>query len=276
MQQIQLVALDMDGTTLLPDLTIAEETKQTIERVLLKNVAVCICTGRTLSELESERKQLKHIPYLITGNGAACWDNQTGEKLFENTIPYENAMDVMSILKKYDMRIEVYVDGEIFIQESVYQQLEKYGAGPFVDYILSTRHTVENIHTFMELLQKPIDKFNLFFTSAEDRQEAWDACVAKGYAVTSSFLQNMEVNAKTANKGVGLKQLSKRLKLQQHQVLAIGDQLNDISMLTFAGVPIAMGNAVTEVKDLAVFVTKSNAENGVAHALKRYILGEER
>lgn len=275
MQQIQLVALDMDGTTLLPDLSIAEETKATIEQVLSKDVAVCICTGRTLSELEGERKQLPNIPYLITGNGAACWDNRTGEKLFENTIPYEDAMVVMELLKKYDMRIEVYVDGEIFIQENVYKQLDRYGAGPFIDYILSTRHAVENIYTFMELLQKPIDKFNLFFTSVEDRQEAWDACVAKGYAVTSSFLQNMEVNAKTANKGVGLKQLSKHLHLQANDVLAIGDQLNDISMLTFAGVPIAMGNAVTEVKDLAVFVTKSNAENGVAYALKRYVLGEQ-
>lgn len=273
MEDVQLVALDMDGTTLLPDLTIAQQTKEKISACIAKGTAVTICTGRTLAELKWELEELGDVPYVITGNGSAAWCLRDGIKLYEDTVSYDDAMHIMEILRPYDMRIEVYYDGKVFVNQHVLDHIVAYGATEFPEFILETRTAVEDIYAFMEKLQQPIDKFNLFFKSSTERQAAWDACVVAGYNVTSSFLQNMEVNSKTANKGNALKHLAQSLHIPAQAVMAVGDQLNDVSMLTYAGVPVAMGNAVSEVKELAVFITKSNADNGVAYALERYVLG---
>ena len=276
MENVQLVALDMDGTTLLPDLTIAQETKEAIAACLDQGVAVAICTGRTVDELKWELSELPAVSYVITGNGAAVWSVHDGIKMYDDTVSYDDAMHVMEILRPYDMRIEVYYDGKVFVDQHVLDDIVAYGATEFPEFILETRTAVANIYAFMEHLRQPVDKFNLFFKSAHERQQAWDACIKAGFNVTSSFLQNMEVNSKTANKGHALKYLAKALHITDRAVMAVGDQLNDVSMLTYAGVPVAMGNAVSEVKELAVYITKSNAEHGVAHAIERYVLGGAR
>lgn len=273
MEQIQLVALDMDGTTLRPDLSLSTQTVETIQQVVASGVAVTICTGRTLDELKWELSELPFVPYIITGNGSVAWRTVDQYALYEDALTISETNEILNILKPYDMRIEIYHGGKVYIEQRVYDDIEHYGATAFPDFIRETRTTVPNIYAFYASLQQPIDKFNLFFKTPTERQVAWDACIAAGYNVTSSFLQNMEVNSKTANKGNALKHLAQSLNIQDHAVMAVGDQLNDVSMLTYAGVPVAMGNAVSEVKDLAVYITKSNAEDGVAFALHHYILG---
>lgn len=273
MEQIQLVALDMDGTTLRPDLSLAPQTIQTIKQVVKRGVAVAICTGRTLDELTWELNELPFVQYVITGNGSAAWRTADQKKLYEDALTVEETNEILTMLASYDMRIEIYYNGKVYIAQHVYDDVEHYGATAFPEFIHETRTPVPDIYAFYRDLQQPVDKFNLFFKTPEERQAAWDACVAAGYNVTSSFLQNMEVNSKTANKGNALKHLAHTLHIPDRAVMAVGDQLNDVSMLTYAGVPVAMGNAVPEVKDLAVYITKSNADDGVAFALDRYVLG---
>lgn len=273
MEQVQLVALDMDGTTLKPDLSLSPHIIETIAQVVKQGVAVTICTGRTLDELTWELNELPFVPYVITGNGSAAWRTADKSKLYEDALTVAETNEILTLLAQYDMRIEIYYGGKVYIAQHVYDDIENYGATAFPEFIRETRTPVKDIYAFYDTLQQPIDKFNLFFKTVTERQAAWDACVAAGYNVTSSFLQNMEVNSKTANKGNALKHLAQTLHIQDRAVMAVGDQLNDVSMLTYAGVPVAMGNAVAEVKDLAVYITKSNAEDGVAFALERYVLG---
>ena len=90
--------------------------------------------------------------------------------------------------------------------------------------------------------------------------------------VSSSLDRNLELNRKGGNKGNGLKALAKYLNLNINQVMALGDSDNDITMIETAGLGIAMANAVPEIIKVADGVTDSNDEDGVAHAIERWVL----
>jgi len=101
-------------------------------------------------------------------------------------------------------------------------------------------------------------------------------CIEAGYQVTTSFAHNVEVNAMCASKGRALQTLAEILGIHQQYVAAIGDQINDLSMFDYANYPIAMGNAVDEVKRVAVVETLTNTEDGVAAAIEKYIIKGEK
>lgn len=270
--EIKLVALDLDGTLLNPSLNITSTTIETLNKIMDRNVEVVICTGRTLSELPAEFKDMPKIKYYITSNGAVIWDRHELKMIYDNPIPAPDVAELMHILYPYDMRIEVFALGRVFISQKCYDKFYEYGGENHDEFLLKTRTPVDDIEEFVRDFNQPVDKFNLFFRSVADRQQAWDDCVAYGFHVTSSFEQNMEVTATTANKGIALKSLVQRLQVSPHQIMAMGDNLNDMTMLRYVGHPIAMGNAVTEVKDLATYVTKPNSEDGVAYAIKKLLL----
>jgi len=272
---IQLIALDLDGTLLNSDLKITDYTVNVLNEVMAQGKEVVICTGRTLAELPIEFLQMPQIKYYITSNGAVIWDRHQIRMIYENPIPTEDVQNLMTILQPFDLRIELFALGRVFIDQYCYDHLHEYGGGNHVEFLHGSRTPVPEIKTFIREFDEPVDKFNLFFKTPEERKQAWDQCVALGFNVTSSFEQNMEVNSKTANKGTALKNLVNRLNIDVSKVMVVGDQLNDMTMLRYAGHPIAMGNAVDEIKSLATYITKTNDEDGVAFAVKKLVLEGE-
>lgn len=272
---IKLIALDLDGTLLNPDLKITNYSIEILNRIMEQGIEIVICTGRTLSELPEEFKQMPNIKYYITCNGAVIWDRHELKMIYENPIAAEDVKELMEILNPYDMRTEVFALGRIFISQKCYARFYEYGGLNHDEFLLKTRTPVDNIEEFVEDFNQPVDKFNLFFKTIQERQTAWEDCVAHGFNVTSSFEQNMEVNAPTANKGLGLKALAQQLNINASEIMAFGDNLNDMSMLRYVGHPIAMGNAVAELKEIATYVTKANYEDGVAQGLEKLLLEGE-
>ena len=102
-----------------------------------------------------------------------------------------------------------------------------------------------------------------------------EAVLAKKYSVVRSQPYLFEVLPKGVNKASGLARLCQDLGISLDQVMAIGDAANDLEMLDEVGHPVAMGNASDVVKALARYQTKSNQEDGVAHAIRQYVLAEQ-
>ncbi len=92
------------------------------------------------------------------------------------------------------------------------------------------------------------------------------------YTILKSAPYYLEILNPLVNKGYGVKMLADKLGLQQSEVMAIGDQENDLAMIEYAGTGVAMGNAIDSVKNIAQFVTKTNMEDGVAHAIEELVL----
>lgn len=90
--------------------------------------------------------------------------------------------------------------------------------------------------------------------------------------VTSSAINNLEISAKGVSKEIGVRKVCDYLQFEREDVMAIGDNLNDLQLLQYAGLGIAMGNADDQIKRIADHVTDTNEHDGVATAIKRYLL----
>jgi len=96
--------------------------------------------------------------------------------------------------------------------------------------------------------------------------------VKEKYTVLKSAPYFLEILDKRVNKGTGVKSLADALGIKPEEIMTLGDQENDIAMLEYAGLGVAMENAIPSVKEVANFVTKSNLEDGVAYAIEKFVL----
>ena len=126
----------------------------------------------------------------------------------------------------------------------------------------------------LDAVNHPLYKFYIYQTdgglSLDEIREAL-SCVP-GQSLTQSSAKNIEIMPAHINKGTGLHDLAARLNIPRENILAIGDQLNDLPMLSYAGISVAMGNAAQAVKEAALHVTATNINHGVAEAIQRFCL----
>lgn len=132
---------------------------------------------------------------------------------------------------------------------------------------------VESLETYLLESGQTVQKLMIFFKDMGERKKALEDMKVKfsNLAVSSSVVNNIEVNASGANKGAALKFLREYLKIEQKETAAFGDGSNDITMLLEAGIGFAMGNACPEAKEAADKITLSNEEEGVAFEIEHIL-----
>jgi hypothetical protein len=240
---IKLIALDMDGTLLNEEKEISAANRLAIKDVEAKGIHVVISTGRSMATLRDLAKSLSLSSYLVTVNGSEIWDEH-GE-LVERNIVHNDLMTWMYDLSKTHKTGYWATSTErVFFDEmpedlSTYQWL-KFGYEIKDDKV---RETILN-----ELRSR------------------------EAFEITNSSPTNIEVNAIGINKAKGIEKVCSLLGITMENVMACGDSMNDIAMIKEAGLGIAMGNAQDIVKEAADWVTASNDEDGVAAAIKKWVL----
>ena len=267
----KLIALDMDGTVLTSDKRITSATREAAALAADHGIEVALCTGRTYSELGEALAAMPVIRYAVCCNGASVMDGKTGKQLYNNPLPLSTVMEVYRILSPYEMEFEVFADGKVYTPRHCCADPARYGVGNLLPLIRATRLPVDDMETFLAALPVPVDKINIFFPTASLRDEARRAIAHCPAALATSEPTNLEVNLPTANKGDGLSHLADYLGIRREQVMAIGDSYNDLGMLEYAGLAVAMGNAVEEAKRRADVITATNDEDGVAKAIREQI-----
>lgn len=275
---IKLVALDMDGTTLQSDITVARETKVTIEKAVDQGIIVVPTTGRVFGELPAEITNIDGVSYAVTSNGAQVTDLKRRMTLYENPLAEKDLDAVLKILRQYDLMIEAYVEGQTVVIGECMKDLSAFHVPEvYWDFFEKTRKTIADPEEYYDFLYShPVEKFNIFFRHMENRGELKDILEnTTDLTITSAVENNLEINNPTANKWDGLKHLCRHLNIKYTEVMAMGDSNNDYEMLKHAGLAVAMENGIDRVKKISDFITKSNDEHGVAYALEKFILNPE-
>lgn len=275
---IKLVALDMDGTTLQSDITVARETKVTIEKAVDQGIIVVPTTGRVFGELPAEITNIDGVSYAVTSNGAQVTDLKRRMTLYENPLAEKDLDAVLKILRQYDLMIEAYVEGQTVVIGECMKDLSAFHVPEvYWDFFEKTRKTIADPEEYYDFLYShPVEKFNIFFRHMENRSELKDILEnTTDLTITSAVENNLEINNPTANKWDGLKHLCRHLNIKYTEVMAMGDSNNDYEMLKHAGLAVAMENGIDRVKEISDFITKSNDEHGVAYALEKFILNPE-
>lgn len=264
---IRLVATDLDDTLLRDDWTLSERVIQTIRKAREQGVQVTFATGRMPASTRPYVEQLGLDVPIITYNGAMIQEALSGEVLYRKVIPVVTAREIVDWLLNQNVHLHVYRKDQVFVQK-LNDWSKEYGR--------VTRVPVEetNLAKLLEHEDEGIEKIILFGDSKE--LESWGVEIREKFTgrvhLTRSKPHFLELIHPEINKGVALLALAKRLGINQDEIMAIGDNLNDIEMIRSAGLGVAIGNARQEVKEAADVITTSNQEDGVAQAIEKYVL----
>lgn len=274
---IKLVAIDMDGTLLDTSKKLPEENRVTIESYASKGIIFAFCTGRVMNELELISGELPSVRYAITCNGAYVKDLKTdnpNNEIFSHSLTMEDVKHIFYTIKEkgFDMMFELQADGVVYAQKSCIDTPERYGVEYIRELIKETRVPVDDMEAYINNRTKNVGKVNIFFPTTDIRNLAIEELRNMDFDFAYSEPTNLDINKKGTDKGRGLRMLVEHLGLDMEEVMAIGDNYNDIQLLQTAGLSVVMSNAPDDIKALADYETLSNNDSGVAYAIKKFCL----
>lgn len=243
-QEIKLVALDMDGTLLNDHGEISKNNRNMIGEAQSKGVHIICCTGRSLITSYDYVKSLGLSSFHITVNGSEVWDEE-GELVQRKIVPAEHIQWMLDLAEEYQAKFWATATDRIWRREMPEDVL--------MHNWLKFGYEIEDDDVRNKVLQELETRGSLF-------------------EISNSSPINIEVNASGVNKANGIKTVCDLLGFSMKEVMAVGDSLNDMSMITSSGIGVAMGNAQEIVKHAADWVTTSNNEDGVAHAIRKWVL----
>ncbi len=243
-KEIKLVALDMDGTLLNDRDEISIGNREAIREAQKNGVHIVCCTGRSLITSREYVKNLELSSYHVTVNGSEVWD-ENGDLVQRQIVPTEHIQWMFGLAKEHQTKFWATATDRVWRREMP--------------------EDIEN-HTWL--------KFGYEIPEDAVRNVILENLRGRGhyFEISNSSPINIEVNSSGVNKAKGIEMVCKRLGLSMDQVMAVGDSLNDMSMIQAAGIGVAMGNAQESVKLAADWVTATNNEDGVAKAIQNWVL----
>lgn len=286
---IRLIASDMDGTLLDPYTNITQPTADAIHRLSEYGVEFIICSGRDYKDARQMTESRGIFCNCICLSGAMVYGNG-GEPLVEIALTPENISDIDRILAEPNACMDILTSDGRYSTESRESKLADLyhflnGRKPLPDIIpddikkaaeerMAAVKFVKNVSDVPENVKiYKICSNNLPEELVIRLKEQFSAC--PDIAAASSFRDNIELTNKAAQKGCALKEYARLRGISLEDVMVLGDSDNDLSMFTPEfGWTVAMGNAMPCIRDNAKYHTKSNAEDGVAWAIRKYVFGE--
>ena len=256
MKYIKLVASDLDGTLLDKNKEITPRLYHALEQMNEQGIYFVPATGRPFSTVPQAIKALPFLRYVITSNGAAIYDDA-----------------VIPIAKRLPVITEYFIHGKAYIAKSVYENLSPYGlTESHVRYILNSRTPVENFWEKMQKSHATLENINLIFRDMDLRKQVWAELRALGLcSVTASTPENIEITSPLATKAKALETLCALLGIEAEHVLAMGDSDNDLPMLEFAGIGVAMANGEAHIKAAADMIAEDCNHFGAAKILEQLL-----
>jgi hydroxymethylpyrimidine pyrophosphatase-like HAD family hydrolase len=274
---IRLVAVDLDGTLLNPSATISPANCQALAEAVARGVQVVVVTGR---RFQSAKKILQQLPCpftLISSNGAMTV-SESGEVLHRDFLPQqiaERVLEKVRLYRPYAVAIfEVPGRGQVAMEQCAVPE------GPLGWYLTHSPELLMQVPNLEEVLTPnliqlmfggppervgPIEPFLRDAFQPPQFHLTWTKYLARNLSI-------LDVMNLGCTKGRALASWAERCGIPANEVMAIGDNFNDIEMLEFAGVPVLMGNRSAGLEREGWAVTLSNDQDGVAEALQRFVL----
>jgi Cof subfamily protein (haloacid dehalogenase superfamily) len=274
MRNVRLIAFDLDGTLLDSDKQLSTENEAALARAAKAGIEIVPATGRFYRGMPQTIRNLPYVRYVISINGADVYDVVGQKTVCGSGIPWQQAVAVMEQLDALPVIYDCYQDGWGRMTQRLYDKAEEYAANIHsLEMIKKLRTPVPELKACIEERKSGVQKIQAFFRDMDFRARMLEELPVKfpDLVVTTSIVNNIEINSKDATKGIALKKLADYLEIPVSQTMAFGDDFNDITMLETAGIGVAMENAAEEVKNAANYVTDSCDSNGVANAVNHFL-----
>ena len=245
---IKLIATDLDGTLMAPDhLTVTDRTYNALKTAHDKGIKIAVATGRPMTLIDNVISQVPFVDYIIYSNGSCVFDRNVKKIIHADLIEDKLAREIVEYFLTQNVFFEIYINGKSCYQLGTEKLFQNMGLPQkFLDEVAQTMDGYDSLIDFMKNDGKGMEKI--------------------------TFYGIYEATSKTANKGSALLGICENIGIGADEVMSFGDAGNDCPMLDFAKYSFAMENGSDECKAHAKFVTKSNAEDGVAVAVEKYAL----
>ena len=275
MLKYKLICVDMDRTLLNSKKEITRKSLDAIKKAHELGVKLVIATGRIFVSAGYYGDLIGVKAPIIASNGAYVREKDGEKVIFEEYLSMEECSNIVSILKEYNIVPHFYSFDTIYTSKIIHSSLAYKNANAKLPQNRQVK--IEVIDDWEKLfLKRPkliktmaVDDDGDKVLQAKERFLSLDK-----FEVVSSFSKSFEVMPRGTSKGNAVKKICEYYGVHPSEVIAIGDNENDISMIEYAGLGIAMGNSEEKVKDIADYITESNDRDGVAMAIEKFILDD--
>lgn len=272
MRDIRLIAMDLDGTLLNSDQKVSQGNAETLRQAARQGVKIALCSARApgaLAQLALENGL--NDAALLSLNGTYSLLSPLGEPFGNHMMNAETLNAVVRILQEEEMSFVCHAQNRVVLFLKPHETPERFWLTTEEKLLLP-----EMLFGMDGLAHVTKIGANKVLTLADSLPQ-WERCGEKlrrieGLNVSCSWPLDFELLQEGYDKGSAVRELAETLGLQASQVMTLGDYDNDISMLKYAGLGVAMGNGSDAAKQAADWVTLSNDEDGVAHAIRTYAL----
>ncbi|MBO8434547.1 MAG: HAD family phosphatase [Tyzzerella sp.] len=270
--------MDIDGTLTNEDKIISENTKNKLKELQSQGAVLVLASGRPTRGLMHFAKELemdKHNGLLVSFNGARVTDCETGDILFDQTMTVDTCKAVLNHMKNFDVIPMVY-KGEYLHVTDVYNNIvHAYGRELNIIHYESRlcNYKLCEVDDLEEFADFPMNKI-LTAGEPDYLQENYKKMMEPFKdSLNCVFTADMyfEFTEKGIDKANALHCALTPLGYTKEDMIAFGDAQNDKTMLEYAGIGVAMGNATQEIKDIADYITLSNNDDGIVHALNELL-----
>lgn len=280
---IKLIASDLDGTMFEKGNVIPETNLKAINDINNSNINFTICTGKTYSLFKNICQDIG-TGYGIFGNGNQIINLKTGEEIYRKLLKNEDVLFCINTAKKLKLHVHLYTNKEVITEKLLYMDLRNFELTKNDKNIDLEFKIVTDIQEYVEIENPEILKLVI---SAEKDLASLKKEFAKNKNLQVNLIRKvdkyrdeiigkeyeyLDIMPAGINKEQALEVLENYLKIDKSEVLAIGDNLNDLEMIKDSGVGIAVANAYDEVKEVANYTTTTTAQNGgFAEAVYKFI-----
>lgn len=288
----KLMAIDLDGTLLNSYGEVSEETRNALKKAKEQGTEIVLASGRPISSTESLAVELGVDNYLISGNGAAVFDIQNQEIIYDRFLSKEQVLNIAKICEENSFFYNVYTEDEVIASSLNYNILFYHKEN--VKKIEEKRthiNVVQNIAEYIEQSGKEkflkitvCDESQFIFNSIMKRLKTIDGIdvlevaymsrkkIKSGTDDVDIQYYYTEITNQNVNKWTAIEFLLNRLNIKKDEVIAIGDNMNDKEMIQEAGLGVVMGNSNPKMKEIANEIVADNNSNGVKEAIEKFVL----
>ena len=281
---IKLVASDLDGTIIDSNNKIYKNNFEAIKSINEKNIDFVICTGKTYPIIKGICSKFD-ANYGIFGNGNQIINLRTGEELYKRTLSKEDINTSLDIAKKNNLHVHLYTDKEIITEQLLYLDLRNYLLSksesndsdlvikivPNIKKYINSKNispftlVISSENDLSDIKKEILGKSNLSVTTISKKGKYKDKLIDKEY-------EYLSITPKGVSKSAALDILGSYINVNKSEMMAIGDNMNDIEMIKDSGVGVAVANAYDELKEVAKYTTVNPVESGAfAEAVYKYI-----
>lgn len=265
----KVLALDIDGTLTNSEKKITERTKKAVDAAAERGVKIVIASGRPVQGIREFARELRlkeNDGYILSFNGGRLISCKTGEIIHDMKLPLEYLPEIYALSKEYGVNLMSY-EGDDLITET-----------PDDEFLAIEARInglgIKKVDNLVEHIDFPINKCLMLGEGnyLAEVEKKVHAALCDRMDVYRSEPYFLEILPKGVDKAKALEKLLNMLGSSREELMACGDGFNDLTMIRYAGLGVAMANARDEVKESADYVTCSNDEDGVAAAIERFIL----